>query len=210
MKKLLPIVLGLSCCIDCSADTGGSFSVKGFSEAEYVVLNLSEDQLEEVESLRRVTLSKAQLAELRRLAPDFPKRVGVASPFVEDIVGSRFAPWPDQITAVWFCRDTVAIPRASLGGGKGCREFSKSLNAGDAVLIDTKGEYGIGSRGVSREKLAETLELLAGKEPEGKSFQIFILRPPVLESEEEQLVQSSVENLTQICQKYGIGCRIGG
>jgi hypothetical protein len=211
MKKYLLFVLGFACSLSGAVSAGDAANIEGFSEGEYVILGLSTKQIEEIESLRCVTMDKGQLTELRSLAPNFPKRIGVASPFVGEITDSRFSPWPDQITGIWFCKDAIAISRASLQGGEGYREFSKLLNAGDAVLIDTKGRYGIGPRNVSREKLAATLATLGRKEPDGTSFRIFILRPPVLDNtREEQAVQHSIEDLAQLCHENGIDCRIGG
>ncbi len=182
-----------------------------FTEADYVILSLSQSQLEEVESKRRLTLSKAQLQELRALAPAFPKRIGVASPFVNQIADSRFSLWPDQVAGVWFCKDRVAIARNLVQGSEGCREFSMKLNPNDAVLIDSGGGYWIGPRPVDRDGLIESLDQLAIRAPAGTAFEIFILRPPVLEQrDEEQAVQQAVEDLAALCGQRGLGCRVGG
>jgi len=211
MKKFLLLALVLLCWLSRVVGDDKLPNDINFPDDEFVVLNISEDQLQEVESLRCVTFTKEQLAELRDLSPDFPRRIGVASPFVDRIADSRFSPWPDQITGIWYSKEGVAVPRKALEGGEGWREFSKSLNASDAVLIDTMGGYAIGSRKVSKAKLLGTLEKLARKEPEGKEFYIFVLRPPVLDiDQEEQAVKRSIEELVQICREQGIGCRIGG
>jgi hypothetical protein len=211
MKKYLLIVCGFVCLLSAAWGAEEGAGRGGFPESEYVIVQMTTAQVEEIESLRRVTLDKDQLTQLRQLAPNFPKRIGVASPFVEEIADSRFSPWPDQITGIWFCKEAVAIPRASLQGSEGCREFPKLLNAGDAVLIDTKGGYGIGPRNVSREKLAATLAKLGRKEPDGKNFRIYVLRPPVLDNaQEEQAVQRSIADLAKLCRENGIDCRIGG
>jgi hypothetical protein len=167
--------------------------------------------LVEVESLRRVTLDKTQLKQLRALAPEFPKRVGVASSFVDNIPDSRFSLWPDQVNGLWLEKKTVAIPQESLNGSTRIREFSTSLNTSDAVLLDTRGGYSIGSRKVDDRKLAATLDHLAGREIAGADFYIFILRPPVLSNPTEELaVRNSIAKLARMCEERGLGCRVGG
>jgi len=188
-----------------------SAGVAEFSEKTHILFEISDDQLEEIEKQRRVTLSKQQVNQVRSLAEGFPKRIGVVSPFVQDISESRFAPWPDQITAVWYRKRGIAIPRDRLTGSDRCREFSKELNSGDAVLIDTQGHYSIGPKPIDLGQLQDKLTKLAGKEPDGKNFQIYILRPPVLEaSNEEAQIQKSINELTRACDECGLDYQIGG
>ena len=186
-------------------------NICSFPEDEYLILSLSGEQLKEIESRRRITLSKEQLGQLREVAPDFPKRIGVASPFVDQIPDSRFSLWPDQVTGIWFCKAKVAIARDSLGGTGGCREFSSTLNDSDAVLIGATGGYWIGPRRTDREKLIKCLDTLARKEPAGAEFSVFLLRPPLLPSSDEELaVQAAVRDLVELCQERDLGYRIGG
>ena len=182
-----------------------------FNETTYVLLEVNSNQLKEIEEQRWVTLTKQQLSQLRSLAQEFPKRIGVVSPFVQDISDSRFAPWPDQVTGVWYRKQGIAIPRDHLTGSDGYREFSKNLGSGDAVLIDTQGRYSVGPKRVTFEQLQDRLTKLAGKEPDGKNFEIFILRPPVLEaSNEESLIQKSINELTRVCDECGLDHHVGG
>ena len=46
------------------------------------------------EEIVRLARDHGALEEARALASSFPKRVGVASPFVNQIPNSRFSPWP--------------------------------------------------------------------------------------------------------------------
>jgi hypothetical protein len=211
MKKFLMCVCGILCGLPFMGVSGETPRAALFPESDYLILTLSENQLDEVESRRRVTLSKAQLEEARALASSFPKRVGVASPFVNQIPNSRFSPWPDQITGIWFCKNKVAIPRETMDGVEGCREFHTTLFDGDAVLVGIEGDFWIGCRSVDREKLIKSLDVLAIKEPEGAAFKIFVLRPPVLDdAQEEQVVQRAVEDVANLCQARDLGCHIGG
>ncbi|MCU0770208.1 MAG: hypothetical protein MUE94_00365 [Verrucomicrobia bacterium] len=211
MKQLFAIVSILSCSFRFLLAEDLTTHAREFLDDRYLILALSESQLAEVESKRTVTLTKAQLQELRAQAPAFPKRIGVASPFVAQIAESRFSLWPEQINGVWFCKDRVAIPRDSLNGVEGFREFSKQLNAGDAVLIDTKAGYWVGPRPVDRAMLIESLDMLAAKAPAGVEFEVFILRPPVLNpSGEEQAVEVAVNDLIALCAERGLAYRVGG
>lgn len=211
MRKWLVVTWGVLGCLTCVPAADSPVDAGLFSENDYWLLALSEKQLEEVESRRCVTLSKDQWRKLHTRAPSVPKKIGVASPFVERIPGSRFSIWPGQVTGIWYCRNKVAIALDSLGEAGGHREFNAALYASDAVLIDTHGGYSIGPRKVSFEKLLKSLDALTLREPDGASFEIFILRPPVLsEREAEAVVQDAIDQLVKACQQRGLGCRIGG
>jgi hypothetical protein len=211
MKHCLVIICGLLAGSPLVNAGGQPTNACSFPEDQYLTLSLAEDQLREIDARRRITLSKSQLHQLRALAPTFPKRIGVASPFVGRIPGSRFSLWPDQVTGVWFCKDKVAIARDSLDRGAGCREFSSTLNDRDAVLIGLTGDYWIGPRKADRDKLIKCLDTLAKKEPVGTEFSVFLLRPPTLRSPKEELaVQSAVNDVVELCQERDLGCRIGG
>ena len=211
MKKLFAAACGVVCVsfFICSADEANRG--EPFPREEYLMLGLSENQLKEVESGRRFTLSKSQLKEVRSVAPSFPKKIGVASPFIDQIPDSRFSLWPDQVSGIWWRRDQVAVARDSMQGMAGCREFNSSLNDSDAVLVDTAGNYWIGPRKVDREKLIKSLDKLAIRAPLGAAFEVFVLRPPVLdEIIEEAVVQAAVEDIAEMCQKRGLVYHIGG
>jgi hypothetical protein len=211
MKLYLVVVCGLLVGLSLSPAGESPTNLCSFPEDQYLILTLSERQLEEVDARRRVTLSKSQLHQLRALAPSFPKRIGVASPFIGNIPDSRFSLWPDQVTGVWFCRDRVAIARDALDGAPGYREFSSTLNDTDAVLIGVTGDYWIGPRRADREKLIKSLDVLAGKEPVMADFSIFLLRPPVLQlTEQEQAVRKAINELQQLCEERGLDCHLGG
>ena len=210
MKSMVSLCAGLVFLLGDAMGAELPAAPVSYPESQFVVVELSEGQLKEVESHRRFSLTKDQLAKLRSIAPGFPKRIGVVSPFVENIPNTRFSPWPDHITGIWFSRTGVAVPRHGLDGVEGCREFSRNLNPGDALLVDTAGDFSIGSKEVSREKLETALDVLARKEPSGRDFKIFILRPPLLEGQEEEVVAASLEAVAVLCRQRGIGCRIGG
>jgi len=211
MKKSLMIVCGVLGCLPLVAPAAQPVNEGLFKPDECWILSLSAAQLEEVELRRRLTLSKQQLGALRQSVPRFPKRIGVASVFVDQIADSRFSLWPNQVVGIWYSKDKVAIPRDSLDGDEGYREFNTTLRAGDAVLIDTQGRYSIGSRRVDVVHLHERLDALALMQPEGTTFEIFVLRPPVLaEPSEEAVVQAAIEGLVEACQKRELRCRIGG
>lgn len=210
MKKSLMIVWSVIGCLSSVPAADQQAGAASFDTADCCVLRLSDSQLEEVESRRRLTLSPGQLKALRARARSFPKRIGVASVFVNEISESRFSLWPDQVTGIWYCETGVAIPLDGLDGAGGCREFSKTLRASDAVLMDTRGRYSIGARKVDFESLTNRLDELALMEPEGTDFEIFVLRPPVLSGEKEAVVRKAIENLVDACRERGLGCRIGG
>jgi hypothetical protein len=171
---------------------------------------LSEEQIEEIEKARVVTLSRDQWENLQNIAPTFPRRIGVASPFVELISDSKFSLWPDQVHGIWFSRTEIAIPRASADGTGGYRGFNKRLSADEAVLIDTHGNYRIGPRATSLEKLVKSLDALEERQARGVTFNLFILRPPVLPAEEEAKVEASVARLEALCRERGFAFHLGG
>lgn len=210
MKKLLIVAWGILGCLPVVQGADEPAGTASFDTTGHYVMTLSARQLEEVESRRRVTLSPDQLKALRARAPSFPKRIGVASAFVDDIAESRFSLWPNQVTGIWYDEARVAIPLNGLDGVGGCREFSKTLCASDAVLIDTRGSYSIGPRKVDFESLVRRLDELALMEPEGTDFEIFVLRPPVLSDRREAVVREAIDNLAGACEERGLGCRIGG
>lgn len=211
MKKLMVVTCVVLCGLASVPAADTVMNSESFPSEQYWILALSKTQLEEVELRRRVTLSKEQLNDLRAVAPSFPKRLGVASPFVDQIQDSRFSLWPEQVSGIWFCKDKVAISRKALDGAEGCREFNTTLNASDAVLVNTSGAYSIGPRAVDDKKLIKILDKLAFRKPPGADFDIFILRPPMLRDRSEELVvQRAVEELAELCEARGLDCYIGG
>ena len=59
--------------------------------------------------------------------------------------------------------------------------------------------------------MTESLDKLVNKRPEGATFHIFVLRPPVLaEWEEEQAVQRAIHDLGGLCEERGLDCVVGG
>jgi hypothetical protein len=206
MKKLLIAVLGVGFWLGHAA----ADDCEKHADAGLVFLSLSDKQVEEIEKSRTFTLSKEQLAELRSTAPTFPKKLGVASPFVDRISDSKFSIWPDHVSGTWCCRDQVAIASSCLEGSVAYRGFNKTLGAGDAVLIDTAGGYWVGSRRMDLGKLVKRLDFLETRQHTGISFSVFILRPPVLEPEQEAAVQEAVATLKSLCDERGFTPRLGG
>lgn len=210
MEKSVTIVLGIMALFWAGAARAAEPEAEVSKQGRHMVLSLSEKQVAEVEKTRRFTLSREQLEALRESAPDFPKQVGVVSPFVELIPDSKFSPWPGQISGIWWSRNEVGIPENVLQGSEGCRGFSTDLGVDGAVLIDTDGRYWIGSRQVNTKKLIRSLDDLEYRQAPGQSFGIFVLRPPVLEDEQEIAVQSAVLELEALCQERGLYCQLGG
>ena len=169
---------------------------------DHTTFSLNKEQMKEVESKRKITLTSEQHQVLKGINPKVPQ--------VLDVVTSRYSDCTCELgpAAVW-CRDgEVDILHFLLKHPlpKGFEESSNNKNESFLmVVVDSEGKCYVDDKFISEEEIAKRIKTLSKK----KEPYIWLDLPPILQKEKQKKIDAVEKRLKEQAKKNSVDISSG-
>jgi hypothetical protein len=211
MNKYILIALFLLLSILSAHADGPPVKEDGTITTEYIAIKIDSHQIKQVEKTHIVDLSASQHSLLKEYYKNLPKKFVVVTPHYNDCTC-------DLIYLIWNKTDTIVLPLDSvdyfkelLGDKEHPYDYQGLLKnwIKQKIIIDTKGNFHYKGKSLSKGGLEDLFKNIAKDKDEFARW-IAISLPPYLKTEYEGKVDSAIEEIKKIAEKYKVKAQIGG
>jgi hypothetical protein len=166
------------------------------------VLKLSNDQIEEIETVGTLTLTESQWKQFRAIGANCPKRFLNILPITWDDCTCDMSPYAIQLSY-----DSIAIIHGQISCDVGVelKKFLMESTENIKLKVDRQGQFYYGGVLIPFDSLLKILsESEIAKFPDAKYYRYFSVEPPYGFSVKSPQLQSQVQKLFNEAKRVGL------